>query len=132
MFVSAKIKNAQGVNDVTVSTDNNKKAIAIPAKMDGKGSSVNGAELLFLALSTCFCNDIYREATKRKMAIISVEVTTSGEFGKEGEAGFNISYEVNVQSPSSQNEIDDLIRYVDSIAEIHKTVRQGTGITLKM
>jgi organic hydroperoxide reductase OsmC/OhrA len=131
MTISATIKNSSTQNAVTVSTNSNRKDINIPGKPEG-GSSVNGGELLFLSLATCFCNGIYREATKRKITILSVEVSVSGEFGKEGEPGKNITYEANVQAPDhSQQEIAALISYVDQIAEIHNTLRKGVGVSLK-
>ncbi|MBT1702487.1 OsmC family protein [Chryseosolibacter indicus] len=132
MIITATIKNSYRENNITVSTDNNEKKITIPGKTEGYGSSVNGGELLFLSLATCFCNDIYREAAKRKMIIDSVEVFVSGNFGKEGEPGSNIVYETKVKSSgNSQQEIDDLIHYVDTIAEIHNTLRKGVSVTIK-
>jgi organic hydroperoxide reductase OsmC/OhrA len=131
MTISATIQNRSQENQVTVTTQGNSKSISIPAKAHGKGSSVNGGELLFLALATCFCNDIYREATKRKMNVISVDVTVNGEFGQEGEPGSNIVYKTKIVAPShTQQEIDELISYVDSIAEIHNTLRKGATVTL--
>ena len=49
--------------------------------------------------------------------------------GKESEPGSNIGYAVSIQSPCSQGDINDLICYVDSIAEIYKTIRNGTSAT---
>lgn len=124
MNISATIKNAYLENDITVSTNSNEKKVSIAGRPEGYGSSVNGGELLFLSLATCFCNDIYREAGRREIEIRSVEVTVSGEFGKEGEPAANITYAVNVQSPSAQKEIDDLIHDMDKIAEVHNTLRK--------
>jgi hypothetical protein len=50
-----------------------------------------------------------------------VAVTVSGEFDK-GEAAKNISYEVKIESPNSEQEIAELIEHVDRIAEIHNTL----------
>jgi uncharacterized OsmC-like protein len=130
MNVIASIKNSLQQNDIIVETDGNKKKIIIPAKPGGQGSSVNGAELLFLSLATCFCNDIYREAVRRNIPIQSVEVTFLGEFGKEGEPASTISYKVSIQSDASQNEISELIDHVDKIAEIHNTLRKGVKVSL--
>jgi organic hydroperoxide reductase OsmC/OhrA len=60
--VSARIENKEGEHAVLLRTEQREHSVALAAKADGFGSSVNGAELLFLALATCYCNDIYREA----------------------------------------------------------------------
>lgn len=131
MTISATIKNEFQVNDITVSTEGRQKKINVPGKAEGFGLSVNGGELLFLSLATCFCNDVYREADKRKVNITSVEVTVSGEFGKEGDPASNVVYSVRVQSPTlSQKEITELISQVDKIAEVHNTLRKGVAVTL--
>ena len=65
MKVSAIVKNQKDKHEVTVSTNSMSRSITIPPKVEGNGSSVNGAELLLLSLATCYCNDIYREAAKR-------------------------------------------------------------------
>ena len=132
MQISATISNSLSQNEITVTTNDSKNDIHIPSKSTGKGSSVNGGELLFLSLATCFCNDIYREAGKRNIDIESVEVTVSGEFGKEGEPAISISYKTNIKSNAPKNEISDLIRHVDQIAEIHNTLRRGIDVTLQI
>lgn len=132
MKISATITNGSNLNDIIVSTEANKKRINIPGKAEGFGSSVNGGELLFLSLATCFCNDIYREAARRKMNIELVEAAVWGEFGGEGEPVASIEYEVNIQSPhNSGKQIQELIEYVDKIAEIHNTLRRGVQVSLK-
>jgi len=132
MKISASIRNEFQKHAVTVHTDGRQREVQIPSKEGGYGSSLNGGELLFLSLATCFCNDTYREAARRNVKIASVEVTVAGEFGKEGEAASNISYEVKIESPGcSADEIADLIRHVDSVAEIHNTLRSGIPVTLK-
>lgn len=132
MLITATITNLAKENSISVSTNGIEKNISIPGKIEGRGSSVNGGELLFLSLATCFCNDIYREAARRNMEIVSVDVTVTGQFGKEGEAGSEISYEATITAPgNSQQEIDDLILHVDRIAEIHNTLRKGVNVLLK-
>ncbi len=131
MLITATITNNAQQNYVTVDTDGNAKTLTIPSKTTGRGSSVNGGELLFLSLAVCFCNDIYREAAKRSMQINSVEVTVTGQFGEEGEPASHIVYKAHINAPAySQDEINKLIHDVDSIAEIHKTLRQGIAVTL--
>lgn len=130
MHIAATITNSQQQNDLTVQTAGNKKSISIPAKPAGGGSSVNGGELLFLALATCFCNDIYREAARMKINIDSVSVTVDGEFGNEGEPATHIQYKTSVSSDAAPDEIAALIKHVDATAEIHNTLRRGTKVTL--
>ncbi|SHH38050.1 Uncharacterized OsmC-related protein [Chryseolinea serpens] len=133
MTLSATIHNRRDANDIVVQTDGNTKTLNIPSKVGGLGSSINGGELLVLALATCFCNDIYREGARKNMVIQSVDVTVSGVFTREHEPATDITYHVNVQAPAhSPQEISDLVRFVDSIAEIHNTLRRGAAVTLTL
>ncbi len=132
MVVSAILSNIHRENDITVATGESKKKIIIPSKPLGKGSSINGGELLCLSLATCYCNDLYREAERRDIDISGVEVTVRGEFTSEGLPASNITYEVKIESTdASSQEITDLVRDVDKIAEVHNTLRLGTEVTLK-
>jgi uncharacterized OsmC-like protein len=130
MTITATIANEKQSNEITVSTNNNPKSLLIPAKPDGTGSSVNGGELLFLALATCYCNDVYREAAKMNIAVRSVEVTVSGKFGGVGEPGSDITYSVNIESDASAEELSAFIDHVDQIAEVHNTLRKGVAVRL--
>ena len=130
MKVSASIDNMINDHQVTVVTNNARKEITIAPKPDGFGSSINGAELLLLSIATCFCNDIYREANKRKISIQGVKVTATGEFGADGEPGTNFQYKAEVKSTASDIEITALIAHVNTIAEIHNTLRKGIDVTL--
>lgn len=130
MKILATVKNGVNLHDIVVSTNGDIKSISIPPKSSGQGSSINGGELLFLALATCFCNDLYREAARRQMKLDNIEVSVSGDFGGEGEPASNIRYKVHIESGHGQNEINDLIRHVDKVAEIHNTLRRGTTVDL--
>ena len=94
------------------------------------GSSANGGELLFLALATCYCNDLYREATKRNIKVERVEVNVEGEFGAEGEPAKNVTYRAKVAAQASEEEIQDMMRFVDTVAEIQNTLRVVTPVVL--
>ena len=132
MTISATIKNTSLENTISVATNGKQQSISIPIKATGRGSAVNGGELLFLSLATCFCNDIHREAARRQMEIENVEVNVSGEFGAEGEPASNIVYEVSIRADKhSPVEIAELINYVDNVAEVHNTLRQGVSVKLK-
>ncbi len=130
MKISARVHNIQGKNDVSLQTDDNVHAIAIAPKSSGFGSSVNGGELLLLALATCYCNDIYREAAKRGIHITDVEVKVEGEFGKEGEPARNITYSAKLSGDAKESDILELMKQTDALAEIQNTLRIATPVTL--
>ena len=62
MKIWAAVKNSFNAHEAWVRTNDAEKQMFIGAKPSGFGSSINGGELLTLALATCFCNDLYREA----------------------------------------------------------------------
>ncbi|QIP11832.1 OsmC family protein [Spirosoma aureum] len=130
MKISASIKSTFNHQETVVQTNESATTIQISTKSSGFGSSINGGELLLLSLATCFCNDIYREAGKRNIAVSGVEVLVTGEFGAEGEPGSNFTYKANVVSEAPPAEIEELILYTDRIAEVHNTLRKGLSITL--
>lgn len=130
MKITASIKSNFNQHEVVVQTEDAAKSIGILPKASGYGSSINGGELLMLSLATCFCNDLYREAGKRKLVISGVEVLFQGDFGAEGAPGTNLTYSVRVDSEASASEIRELIEFTDRIAEIHNTVRKGVPVTL--
>ncbi len=130
MEVSATIKSSFNRHEVEVQTNGAAKQMHIAAKSTGYGSSINGGELLLLSLATCFCNDFYREAAKRNIAVYEVEVEVTGEFSAEGDPGFNFQYKAKVTSSAPQEEIDALIAYTDQVAEIHNTLRKKLNVKL--
>jgi len=113
-----------------VSTEGKEQTLSVPAKAAGSGSAVNGGEFLLLALATCYCNDLYREAARLGIEIKNVEVEASAEFPGIGLAATNITYRANVSSPASAEIIADLLRQTDAVAEVHNTVRAGTRVEL--
>jgi organic hydroperoxide reductase OsmC/OhrA len=130
MEISALVRNAHARHDVTVRTDATSQSVAIPAKSTGKGSAVNGGELLMLALATCYCNDLYREAARLNIPIDGVEVEASAEFPAIGLAATNIRYRAHVSSPADASAIADLLRQTDAVAEVHNTIRGGAAVAL--
>lgn len=130
MKISASVRNSRREHQATVSTNEHARAISIPPKEAGSGSSANGGELLFLALATCYCNDIYREATKRGIAVERVEVDVVGEFGGPGDPAANVTYRARVVAAAPEPDILDLMRHTDTVAEIQNTLRQGMPVTL--
>ena len=132
MKISANIQSSHNLHETTVRTDNDVRQIQIAPKASGLGSSVNGGELLALALATCFCNDIYREAAKRNINVTRVEIEVTSEFGAEGETGKNFHYKANINADASPEEITALIHHTDKVAEIQNTLRKGVNVNLIM
>ena len=118
MKISAKVQNRENHHQVILKTGDHSHSIQIPPKSEGLGSSANGGELLFLALATCYCNDIYREAAKKNIKVENVEVEVHGDFGAIGEPAQNVTYRAKVTAQASESEIRDLLEYTDTVAEI--------------
>jgi organic hydroperoxide reductase OsmC/OhrA len=128
--IKALVQNSQGHHTVTLTTNDQSHSIQIPPKPTGFGSSANGGELLFLALATCYCNDLYREAAKQGIRVESVEVEVAGDFGTEGEPATNVSYQARVKAGASEEEIRALMMATDQVAEIQNTLRIETPVSL--
>jgi len=131
MKITAFLSNRSQFNEVTVATNGTVKSITIPPRATGQGSSVNGGELLMLALATCFVNDIYREAAKRNIEVTEVSVEVEGVFGAEGEPGRDFEYRPIIRSNADPERIRELIRDTDAVAEVHNTLRKSVPVRLK-
>lgn len=130
MRISATVRNTPESHEVFVQTLDNVRSLTIPARDGGRGSAVNGGELLMLALATCYCNDIFREARILGIEVREVEVEVNGEFGESGTPATTIDYRANVSANASDEGIRNLIRHTDSVAEVHLTIRRGLAVTL--
>jgi len=130
MKISAKLVNTEGKLKSTLSTNDNQQELTIPVKTGGFGSAVNGGEFLFLALATCYCNDIYREAEKRGITVEQVEVEVGGEFVGEGESARNVTYRARVFAAAPEVQVRELMHHTDKVAEIHNSLRLGTPVIL--
>src|SRR5512132_3582134 len=102
MKITARVDNSADHHEVVVSTNGQEQRVTIAPKPGG-GSSVNGGELLFAALATCYCNDIYREAKKRGIRVSHVRVDVDGEFGGEGEVASNVTYRVSIDADATRD-----------------------------
>jgi organic hydroperoxide reductase OsmC/OhrA len=130
MKISARLHNSLDNHQVTLTTDGQSQSIHIPPKSTGFGSSANGGELLFLALATCYCNDLYREADRQGIRLFSIEVEVDGDFEGVGEPARNVSYRARVIAQASQEAIQALMVHTDQVAEIQNTLRVATPIML--
>jgi len=80
VHISALVKNGRGFHDVSVATGDSTKMLVVPHREGGAGSGISGGEFLMLALATCYCNDLYREAARLGISIESVEVEAAADF----------------------------------------------------
>jgi uncharacterized OsmC-like protein len=124
MRISANVRNTGRDHRVTVSTGGVVQDLGIKAKATGLGSSINGGEFLMLALATCYCNDLYREAAQLGITIDSVEIEAQAEFDGVGLAAKDIDSLASIAS------IEELLRRTDAVAEVHNTVRAGVAVSL--
>jgi uncharacterized OsmC-like protein len=130
MKITARVENSKDNHQVILQTNDSVQSINIPPKPTGYGSSANGGELLFLALATCYCNDIYREAAKRNIQVERVEVEVDGDFSAEGAPAKNVTYHAKVTAQAGENEIRDMMNFTDTVAEIQNTLRIETPVLL--
>lgn len=124
MQISAQLRNTPGAHHVQVQTDGRLQALPIDGRPAG-GSAVNGGEFLMLALATCYCNDLYREAARLHIELTEVEVIATAEFDGVGLAARDVRYQARIASPASPQQIEQLLGETDAVAEVHNTLRTG-------
>lgn len=129
MNICAKVTNRAGHHEALIRTVDHEQPIPIPAQENG-GSSVNGGELLCLAMATCFCNDVYREATAQGIAVHEIEVEAHARFGDPGEPAVDVRYHVRVVADAEEHRIRALLIHTDTVSEIQNTLRQGVPVRL--
>lgn len=131
MRIGATVKNSLSGHEVEVCTATDAKSLAVQPKPTGRGSSINGGEFLMLALATCYCNDLFREAARMGIPIAVAEVEASAEFPGIGLAARNICYRARIESTASQADVARLLRETDAVAEVHNTIRAGVPVELR-
>lgn len=131
MRITAFVDNSPAAHRVAVDTDGKRQPLAVPARVSGPGSGVNGGEFLMLALATCYCNDLYREAQRLGIALEGVQVEASADFPGVGLAATDIRYRATVRSPAPEADIARLLAQTDAVAEVHNTLRAGCAVVLQ-
>ncbi|HTS36508.1 MAG TPA: OsmC family protein [Candidatus Solibacter sp.] len=107
----------------TVTIDRSKEA-------GGLGLGFNGGELLLLAIGGCYSNDIFREAAKRGLKVQNVQVEVSADWGGDPVRAQNVAFAVAIEAEAREEEILELIRHTDQVAEIPNSLRLGTEVRL--
>lgn len=128
MEISAAVHSTASWHAVNVCTGTSRQTLAIPARPAGRGLGVNGGEFLMLALATCYCNDLYREAERLGIPIDGAEVEAVADFPGIGLAATNIRYRARIHSPAPAAAIESLLRETDAVAEVHNTLRAGVRV----
>jgi organic hydroperoxide reductase OsmC/OhrA len=130
-IVSDPTADSEAPLQIRLSTNERGTELHLAPKPDGRGSATNGGELLCLALATCFCNDIYREAAARGIAIARVEVEVQSTFGGPGEPARSLAYRTRVEGHASADELRALVAHTDRVAEVQNTLRAGFAVRLE-
>jgi len=132
MRYTGHVRNAGTHHLAEVAVGSRRTPMPIAARASGKGSSVSGGELLMLALATCYCNDVYREAARMGIEVTSVDVECGADFNTEGEPASNVSYTARITAKAPAEAIRDLAARVDARAEIQNTVRGAIPVKLEL
>jgi organic hydroperoxide reductase OsmC/OhrA len=132
MLIAARVDNQHRRHIVSLTTDGVVHDVQVAPRSSGFGSSVNGGELLCLALATCYCNDVYREAEKRGIAVVRVEVEVHAQFGAAGEPAASLRYRANVVARATVTEIRELMLHTDRVAEVQNTLRRGMEVHFEL
>ncbi len=115
---------------VVVGTGQREHRLHIQQKTDGRGLETNGGEFLCLALATCFCNDVYREAALRAIVVDRVDVRVTATFGNPGEPAQSLAYHARVAAQATEGEIRSLVEHTDRMSEVQNTLRGGFSVSL--
>lgn len=106
--------------------------VVMPHRWTPEGVTIQadftGAHLYHLAAAGCVLNDVYREAERLGITIDGVRVRAVGGFDTKSWISTGIEYDVEIASSSSDENIANLTRIVDEVAEIPKALRAGTTV----
>lgn len=128
--ISATVASSPGRHEVVLRTGSAEHRLSVAPKPAGGGSATNGGEFLMLALATCYCNDLYREAARLGLPLDEVQVEAAADFAGIGLAAANVRYRATVTSSAGPEAIARLVRETDAVAEVHNTLRQGVPVQL--
>lgn len=128
MLIEASVQNWNQHNAAAVAVQGRVHELEIPPSGSGWGSSVNGTELLCLAVATSYCNDIYREGRERGIEVLRVNVDVRAEFNGTGEPIQGMAYRARVAARGGEQAIRELMLHTDQVAEIQSTLRRGMEV----
>jgi putative redox protein len=109
--------------------DSSSVVIDRPVSGGGRGLGFNGGQLLNLAVAGCVSNDLFREAAKRGITLDRVVVTADSDYIGDPAVSTGIEYTIEMDGNGEQAALDELVDFVDRIAEIPASIRNGTPVT---
>jgi organic hydroperoxide reductase OsmC/OhrA len=101
------------------------------AAAGGMGIGFNGGELLLLAVGACYCNDLFREAQRLNIDVKSADIEVECDWGGEPVRANNLALTVKIQGAAPKQQLEELVRHVDRVAEIPNSLRLGTNVSLR-
>jgi len=125
--IRATVESSLDAHHTAVSTNGRDSSVAIAGRPGG-GSALNGGELLCLALATCYCNDVFREANRFGVVPTVVRVEVRAAFGSAGEPAREITYRAEIETDAIAVQVAAEWRHTDRMAEVHNTLRAGTPV----
>lgn len=129
-MTTVEIRTLSGTSLAIGSSGARTLTIDRPKESGGLGLGFNGGELLLLAIGGCYSNDIFREASKRNLTVNNVQVTVHADWAGDPVRAQNVHFDVSVEANASQEEILELIRHTDRVAEIPNSLRFATEVKL--
>src|ERR1700738_5340514 len=107
----------------------NENAQHFPHRWSTEGVTVEaqftGAHLLHLAAAGCVLNDICREAPAFAVTVNGVRGSAEGDFDATAWRTSGITYVIELDSDGDAEHVGGLLRRVDEVAEIPRTIRAG-------
>ena len=97
----------------------------------GLGIGFNGGELLLLAVGACYCNDLFREAQRLNVDVKTAHIEVECDWGGEPVRANNLAFTVKIEGAAPKQQLEELVRHVDRVAEIPNSLRLGTEVSLR-
>lgn len=101
-----------------------------PAAAGGGGLGFSGGQLLYLSIAACISNDLYREGAARGIAVSGVTVDVDGDFPEPGSPSTPVAVEVDLAGDAPAERLRELLDHVVELAEIPRSMRGTTEITV--
>jgi uncharacterized OsmC-like protein len=126
-----QIRNIRGTSLAVGASGGRTVTIDRAESAGGLGLGFNGGELLLLALGACFSNDIFREASKKGIAVKDVRVQVSADWDGDPVVAQNVTMSVEVDAEADENTVRELVEHTNNVAEIPNTLRVGREVRLE-